>query len=324
MRALTVASACIAAVVLSTAAHAGDFGAINLTVEHAWSGVAPCLSKTAYTEDGVAQRLAQLSRGAPIVNAHVIGIDFVSQPAPLVTAFRQITRLIPRSGEGVADRVPSDCHDVVCASRAVFGDEAGPRLLLIAAAYHFNASSLGETTSQPWTVQDLDRLIAALDDMPRGFFPLPGGEYRALVHRANQSWWAPAPMLAFEVVARSGNGQPGIMIEDGWEQASANERRVVLIHELAHEFTRAQGRGWQTPWVQAMTADAEAAAGPNQPSVASAYAERNLDEDFAESVAAYRYIAPLLKRRAPHRYALLKDWVFKGAEYGSARACLGR
>lgn len=324
MRALTVASACIAAVVLSTAARAGDFGAINLTVEHAWSGVAPCLSKTAYTEDGVTQRLAQLSRGDSLVNARVIGIDFVSQPASLVTAFRQITRLVPRSGAGVAERVAADCHDVVCASRAIFGDEAGPRLLLIAAAYRFNASNLGELTSQSWSVEDLDRMIAAFDDMPKGFFPLMGGEYRALVHRDNESWWTPAPMQAFEVVARAGDRERGIMIEDGWARASETERRVVLIHELAHEFTRTQSRGWRTTWQQAVEADADAATGPNQPTVASAYAERNLDEDFAESVAAYRYIAPLLKRRAPHRYALLKDWVFKGAEYGSARACLGR
>lgn len=324
MRALAVVSACVAAFVLSNAARAGDLGAINLTVEHAWSGVAPCLSKTAYTEDSIAQRLLQLSHGAELVNARVIGIDFVSQPAPLVTAFRQITRLAPRSGEGVADRVPAGCHDVLCASRAIFGDEAGPRLLLIAAAYRFNASNLGELTSQSWSVEDLDRMIAAFDDMPKGFFPLTGGEFRALVHRDNESWWTPAPMQAFEVIARAGDREPGIMIEDGWAQASDTERRVVLIHELAHEFTRTQSRGWRTTWQQAVEADAEAAGGTSRPSVASVYAERNLDEDFAESVAAYRYIAPLLKTRAPHRYALLKDWVFKGAEYGSAKACLGR
>jgi len=324
MRALTLASVCVAAFVLSTAARAGDLGAVNLTVEHAWSGVAPCLSKTAYTDDSIARRLLQLSRGAQIADARVIGIDFVAQPAPLIAAFRQITRLAPRSGAGVGDRVPVGCHDVLCASRAIFGNEAGPRLLLIAAAYHFNASSLGETSSESWSAEDLDRLIAAFDDMPRGFFPLAGGEYRALVHRDDETWWSPAPTLAFEVVARAGNGQPGIMIEDGWARAGDDERRVVLIHEVAHEFTRVQGRGWQTAWRQAAEADAEDATGTSKPAVASAYAERNLDEDFAESVAAYRYIAPLLKRRAPHRYALLKDWVFKGAEYGSARACAGR
>jgi hypothetical protein len=114
-----------------------------------------------------------------------------------------------------------------------------------------------------------------------------------------------------------------VVIEGGWTRLGDVERRVVLVHELAHEFTRTQGRGWRTAWQEAIQADAEAAANSNLPSVPSAYANRGLDEDFAESVAAYRYIAPLLKRRAPHRYALLKAWMFKGAEYGSARACRG-
>jgi hypothetical protein len=319
MKTLWVA-ALIAAALAGGTARAQDPGVLNVTVEHVWSGIAPCLAKAALSDDEIADRLVEVSRGAPAVDAEVNGVAFTAQPRVLVVAFRQITRLASR--ETLAGRVPADCHDVLCASRAIFGDEAGPRLLLIAAAYHFNASSLGERTNDAWDAEDLDRLIAAFDDLPKGLFPL-SGEYRALVRRDDESWWTPASGQAFQIVARSGERAPGIVVEAGWARVGELERRVVLVHELAHEFARAQARGWRTAWQDAVQADAEAAANTNLPSVPSAYARRGLDEDFAESVAAYRYIAPLLKRRAPHRYALLKDWMFKGAEYGSARACRG-
>ena len=320
MKALVIAASFAAGLLaLAGPACAQDLNALNLTVEHAWSGVAPCLSKP-NTDAAVAARLEAVSYGVRRVDARVGGIAFIDQPAPLVAAFRQITRRASRS-DFVA--VPRDCHDVLCASDALFGPEMGRRLLLIAAAWRYNASSLGEQTSRDWTVADLDGLIAGFGDMPDRLFPLNGGEYRALVRRSGQSFWTPAPRLAFEVVAEAGGDQPGIVVEDAWDRASPIERRVIVVHELAHEFTRGRS-GWRTAWQAAVDADAQAAQGSSRPGVASVYAKRGLDEDFAESVAAYRYIAPLLKRRAPHRYALLRDGMFGGIEYGSAAKCLGR
>ena len=43
--------------------------------------------------------------------------------------------------------------------------------------------------------------------------------------------------------------------------------------------------------------------------------------NFAESVAAYRYMPELLAARAPNRYAFLRDTVFLGAEYADEAGC---
>lgn len=56
-------------------------------------------------------------------------------------------------------------------------------------------------------------------------------------------------------------------------------------------------------------------------SAVSACADANPDEDFAESVAAFRYAPPRLKQRSPARFAFLRDRVFAGRSYGSAAAC---
>src|SRR6185437_15124077 len=96
----------------------------------------------------IAARLEVESYGARRIDARVAGIAFTDQPAPLVAAFRQITRRASRA-DFVA--VPRDCHEVLCAADALFGPQTGPRLLLIAAAWRYNASSLGEQTSRAWT-----------------------------------------------------------------------------------------------------------------------------------------------------------------------------
>ncbi|HEX6859938.1 MAG TPA: hypothetical protein VF138_07030 [Caulobacteraceae bacterium] len=294
------------------------FPTINLTVAHSWSGVAPCLTGLRQDPGQMERRTLAAVRGARLESAQVRGFSFVDQPAPLIAAFRRMTRL---SGRQALPGSDSGCSDVRCAARAVFGEEAGPRLLLLAAVFHYNASDLGELHTRAWSVEELDEVLAAFEDLPPSLFPLDRSEYRALAHRHHQEGRFPESTNLFELAAEAGEGEIGIMIDQGWHHASIAERRAIIVHELAHEFTRARGPAlnWRERWQAAV--DADAARDTRAPTVASAYAMRNLDEDFAESVTAYRYMAPLLMTRAPHRYALLKSMVFDGQEYGSAARC---
>lgn len=297
-------------------ASAGEFQALNMTVAHAWSGAAPCLSPARRSEVSISGQLHAAVSGAPRVDAEVAGFTFQAEPQPLVSAFRQMTRLLPRNAVAKAA-----CQDVECAARALFGQEVGPRLLLLAIVYRYNASAAGADAARPWTVAELDELLTAFGDLPASLFPLESVDYRALVHR--QSPELPATGRAFELAAHAGEGSDGIVFAQGWLKTSATERRAIIVHELAHEFTRARGHdfNWRAPWAAAMASDAHDAEASGQPSMASAYAQKNMDEDFAESVTAYRYMAPMLKRRAPARYAFLKDWMFDGLEYGAAAKC---
>lgn len=323
MRAFLVrlVSAIVATLLISAPAHAAQLEAINPTVAHAWSGVAPCLAPTKTIDASIASRLQGAVRGARRIDATVAGFTFRDEPEPLVSAFRQMTKRLPKSARGA--RIHGDCQDVQCATRVLFGDEAGPRLLLLAVAYRYNASPLGAEVARPWTAQELDELLAAFGDLPPSLFPLEDSGYRALAHR-----YSPPRTLAlaegkmFALAAVAGERSDGIVVAQAWFKASAAQRRAIIVHELAHEFTRSRGRefDWREPWGAAMRVDDAARAGRG-PSIASAYARTNIEEDFAESATAYRYMAPLLKNRAPARYAFLRDWMFDGLEYGAAAHC---
>lgn len=287
-------------------------GQAPLTILDSWQGVAPCLASAtfpAFIEPGA-------TADTSLVDASIAGFRFRGQPKALVDAFRRLTSGRPRASAPAA----SACDTVECAVSAVFGAEQGPALLLLAATYHFDAAELADP-DRPGG--GLDDVVKAFGDMSASMFPLDNREYRVIARRAAAKVEARAVGdVSGEVVANAGVGQPGILLRGGWSRIAPNARRVAIIHELAHEFIRVYGRGtdWRAAWMKATKADM--AAMPDWRSAyVSAYAQSNPDEDFAESFAAYRYMAPALKRRAPHRYALLRDWAFNGLEYGAATAC---
>ncbi|HEX6858858.1 MAG TPA: hypothetical protein VF138_01470 [Caulobacteraceae bacterium] len=301
------------------ASQAADFRPISFTVAGAWNGVAPCLAPARLTARAIEQRLA-LAAGAKRIDAEVAGVRFKDQPAAEVAAFKAIASRRLRNDRQLAAAVARDCTDVLCASREVFGDEAGARILLLATERHYNAAPLLEG-EHAWSVDDLDLLIAGFADWPTGSFPQPHGEPR-IVREDSEDAQPSRQVMAHRlgVAAMAGEGQPGIVFFPKWRSIRPSERRAIVIHELAHEFARRQPETWRSQWAQAAAKDADRA-GEGSSSFVSAYAESDIDEDFAESVSAYRYSAPLLMRRAPARYAYIKRTVFNGVEYGAAVSC---
>jgi hypothetical protein len=204
---------------------------------------------------------------------------------------------------------------------ALFGPDVGPRLLLLALAYRFDASDLGARADRPWRADELDGMLAAFADLPAEWFPLDLKDFRLLVYRdaEAQARIGPAPDGAGELVAIAGDGFPGILVAGGWRRLTPLERRATLVHEIAHEYARTHH--WRGAWSRAMRNDRAAARISNTASSVSLYADASPDEDFAESMAAYRYMADFLQARAPARYAFLRDRVFHGLEYRSEAAC---
>jgi hypothetical protein len=310
-----------AALLGGPAADAAEFKVINRTVTGAWDGVAPCLTADSQTDSSIAKRLASLAGGQKLVDAEVAGFRLVAQPASLVRALREITAKRPSR---TLTEAGADCHDVSCAATAVFGRGAGTRLLLLAAAYRYNGAGLIDRKAGAWTPAQLDLVLSAFGDLPAATFTTAKTEYRTFRDNPVRTFEGPAlASRSANVAAEAGEGQPGITVYPGFHQVSAKERRAIVLHEMAHEFTRglADGGHWRTAWSAAAALDA-AQAGENQTSFASGYAETNVDEDFAESVVAYRYSAALLLRRAPHRYVILRQQMFAGMEYGAASRCV--
>ena len=317
---LSLAGFTLAAALLGApGARAAEFKVINLNATGAWNGAAPCLTADRQTDASIAQRLSSMGGGKALVEADVAGFRLIAQPAPLVRAFKEITAQLPSRTSNARD---GDCHDVSCASRAVFGQAVGTRLLLLAAAYRYNAVGLVGGASA-WTPAQLDLVLASFGDLPTAAFITTSNQYRTFRDSTAKAF--PATVLAAHrqgVAAEAGEGQPGITVYPHFHQASAKERRAIVVHEMAHEFARgfADRGDWKSAWAEAAALDA-AQAGENETSFASGYAQTNVDEDFAESVVAYRYSAAMLLKRAPHRYAILRQQMFSGVEYQAGGTC---
>ncbi|MFN4177974.1 hypothetical protein [Phenylobacterium sp.] len=290
------------------------------TVAQAWNGIAPCLARPPESESARREHLLPYVTGARRIDAEVAGYRLKDQPEPLV---RALQRLVREAGDAPpASRPP--CADVRCAAVAMFGPELGPRLMHLAVHHRYLASGVGSLAGERWSVRELDEISAALDDLPQVLSPLDRGEYRALSHRHDLGGVVELePGVTGQAVAFAGQGRPGIVVTGVWHGLPRNERRVAILHEFAHEFLRTRGRAveWRGAWRRAVESDRAMAARTGGDGVVSAYADGSIDEDFAESFTAYRYMAPALKRSAPARYAFLKDWVFDGLEYGQAARC---
>jgi len=298
-------------------------GPLFWSIAQTWGGDAPCVQTSPLT---VSDRLAPYLTGdGEKVSTEVAGFQLQDQPAEAVAAFAALTAdLSKRIRQGKAQPIVSDCHDVACAADALFGPEAGPRLLLLATAYRFEASDLGAEAERAWTPAELDTLLTAFGDLPADWFPLDTKKLRVLLYRnteANVRMGAP-PAGATDLVAIAGEGFPGILVANGWRKLSDVERRATIVHELGHEYARAHH--WRGSWSRAMGEDKALARPLNNASSVSYYADESPDEDFAESVAAYRYMPAFLKARAPARYAYLRDRVFGGQEYLAPETCGAR
>lgn len=293
-------------------------GPIFWSIAETWGGWAPCLSAR---DESLGLRLAPYLDGGG-VSAEIAGFQLEDQPPAAVEAFAALTSdLRRRIKAGKAAPAASPCRDVPCAMTALFGPDVAPRLLLLAMAYRFDASDLGAPADRPWTPGELDDMLAAFADLPAEWFPLDLKDFRLLLYRdaEAQARIGPAPDGAAELVAIAGDGFPGILVASGWRRLGQQERRATLVHEIAHEYARTHH--WRGAWSRAMRDDRVMGRVSNTASSVSVYADESPDEDFAESVAAYRYMADLLEARAPARYAFLRDRVFHGLEYRSEAAC---
>ncbi len=300
--AASVAAAPAWATVLGNEDPGTRFSPVYATMAEAWTGVAPCL--------GMRETAAAAAfTGAPM-SAKIAGVS-LTDTAERLAAFKAISK---RSGKAALKRAKdADCADVACAARAMFGDEAAPLIVNLAVRYHYIAAD----KKTAWGADDLEELTGSLSDLPDSWFTADAKSYRLLVRRSGDAW-TPTPIPAsLTLVAMAGAGLPGILVQDGWSTLRPNARRAAIVHEMAHELSRNKSGKWKGAWRTAMAADE--AAGRTMP--VSAYAGTNAEEDFAESVTAYRYMAPALMRRAPARYAFLRDKVFGGLEYGSEAKC---
>jgi hypothetical protein len=273
------------------------------TVAEGWSGVATCM--------------ARVQGGAP---RHPI--EGKISAAAVAQRKTRAAILVSRAGGGLAPPAPA-CRTPGCIVDHFYGAQRGPRLLRIAVDYGYIAVS-GRHGHVDWTASELDELHGALADLPANLSPFRSGGFRDLLLSQRVDGLITTVDGPMRLVAQAGEPGGGIVIGPAWNSLSQPARRAIVLHELAHEFARARAAdfNWRREWRSAMDSDAGAArANENIRGYVSRYALNSVEEDFAESVTAYRYIPGAVRGPAPARYAMLKEWMFDGLEYGSARTC---
>jgi hypothetical protein len=221
-------------------------------------------------------------------------------------------------------RKAPECHDIVCASRAIFGDN-GIALLYTYKVLGLNLSRYQSPSAVDFSKDEIDAAIRAqlslplrliqVDDKQRtgaGFYRLPKGSAR-----------------------RQDNGLrggPGYIL-DSISSLSDAGKMYIFLHELGH---MAAHRGklprgpagavvWERSeeWLQAtdwnihLTPQYEQTkqvfGAPSE--TPSKYARANPYEDFAETFAVYRVAPDRLEKISPKRYAFMKAHVFDRVEY---------
>ena len=235
----------------------------------------------------------------------IAGVKVVGHPVLLA----QLAALLPHDFKLDESKLGS-CRTVDCVAEAAFGRGVGARMLQLISRFGYNASPFQATGVAAPSAQQLDELIAALDELPES------------VVRADRSSSLPilfASAASNDHIGRTpliASGGHGVRIYALWCKLTRDERKGALLHEIAHNIFSARSEsdqsfrrswlassGWSSPGSRA------------HQETLSQYAATSAGEDFAESFVAYRYAARQLKATSPSRYAFLRDRVFQGVEY---------
>lgn len=245
-------------------------------------------------------------------------------------AFRDL--LPPDAGVPSTDKYKA-CEDDLCRAKAAFGDAEGVQLLYLRLRYNINSSHYATPRADVATRANLDRILSSVLDYPPFFFPL--SDRQIFIAKFKRGYMIPEtqPEKVMGEVQAFAVGRSHVFLYDFWEkQDSEALQEYTLSHELAHivaaELGGRQGNrpdlssqwleigGWKLQGLSDWVFDQE-----KMREFPSVYSFTNPQEDFAESVVAYRYRARELYKRSPERYRYIKEVLFQGIEFTSEQAC---
>jgi hypothetical protein len=156
----------------------------------------------------------------------------------------------------------------------------------------------------------------ALDDLPNSLMPLANSNQR-LTHFTRGSGLKMNEGQAVEANAV-------VMLFDLWDQKSNRGRQYTMFHELSHNIGSKVNNLDDSPEWMALSGwikkGDEWNSKPDSCFI-SEYGKSNPAEDWAETVASYRYSGVNLKKNCPEKYDFIKNKVFKGYEYTDSYSC---
>lgn len=275
---------------------------------------APCKNHEPPTE---ATMLSTLGGGTDKkISETVNGISFKDEDPAMIQLFKDLNTFDEtKEGERPLS-FKSNCDKVLCAAKEIFGDKEGVQLLYMLKKHGFNGSSLRTANSSPWKTDELNDILTALSDYPDSLYPLDYNRQFTHYTRGVNS----GPVVA----------NASMVVFDLWNKQTPQDRQQLVLHELGHVIAQKKNLdsaldwydvgGWTSKTIQK---DGEQQSAYTQPAefAVSKYGSTSPVEDFAETVAAYRFDGANLKTKHPGKYNFIKDHVFDGKEFLSAASC---
>lgn len=292
---------------------------------------APVLSTTAEIEKYFSQIPQKAEEDSVLEYA---GIQFKNEKSSLIEAFTHLTQNAEwrHEKDAIPDlqskyKINPTCSKVLCAMKKMFGKDVGPKMLYLMHKYNLNTSPLSWTNASVLNDDEITDVIKTLRFFPPAFFPL---ELNKKLIRFKRGYMRTAdvdPTGQSFVVANS-----TIELFDPWTESAHTERQQALFHEIGHNMAESllgnldtsaawlRLGNWPKENVDALSKQARDHRTENHHGV-SKYGNSNAAEDFAESFNAYRFNPELLKIQSPGKYNYMKQLVYDGLEYTSAKDC---
>lgn len=213
------------------------------------------------------------------------------------------------------------CKDARCKLVTLFGKRESELMMFALEKFNLNTSALAfspgysDETFKNWDVNELqDVLLAAMDMPPQ----MTGFQDNQQLTRRN----------AMKSELFSGTLADSRMTFNGlWAIQPIPERRTSAFHEFGHTFSDhfsiSKSEVWKkfSGWEKKMVGNEERWISRKPTALVSQYGV-NPEEDFAESVTAFRYNPKLLQSASPDKYRFIKEVVFGGVEYIKKNKCL--
>jgi len=260
-------------------------------------------------------------------NREINGVTFEGESKELLDVFYGLTTsldLFGREDESItqfdyqgAFEVNPDCKKVVCAIEKIFGKNIGLKMFYLKHKYGFNSSPFVYINSDILRESEIDNFIQAAQDFPSFVFPIDQNRQMTKFKRGYT--------LKFY------EGKSGVVANammtffDSWSELKNDEMRVYTAsHELGHYIAGELDLDDDPRWLA--LSGWEDLGGSNwrndcKKCFVSNYAKSSPAEDFAETVAAYRYNPELLKKKSPKKYIFVKEAVYRGLEYTDPNLC---
>ena len=247
------------------------------------------------------------------------GVHFIEENPILLQHFDDLTTkrdFILSDISEVQDNVQAKyhinpkCQKVMCAVEKMFGNQA-IKTLYLKTKYELNVSNHAWGLSSRPTESELNDLLMAAETTPPHFLPLEKNKRYSRFTRG-VSFGGPTTLA-----------NASISFFDFWSTFPSEHRQYAAFHELSHNVGGELGLDDSEEWLKisgwVQFGDEWEPQFPT--TFTSRYAATNPHEDFAESMAAYRYNPDLLIDISPEKYEFLRKNVFFGIEYFTEEKC---